>query len=184
MSDFAVYWRIALYIILIASAVSDVRRFEIPNKYPVAVLALFCVAFLFTAPSWEGAFWHEASMRALGGLAAFVVGFLLFVFRIMGGGDAKLFMALGWWFGWPELAELAALIALAGLPVGVGAAAAWHFRDRPASNAGREPDIADDAGSTRRMHPLRRALRRRAPYGAAICLGAIAAGELHVLTPS
>lgn len=184
MSDFAVYWRIALYIVLIAGAVSDVRRFEIPNKYPIAVLALFGVAFLFTAPSWEGAFWHEASMRALGGLAAFVVGFLLFVFRIMGGGDAKLFMALGWWFGWPELAELAVLIALAGLPVGVGAAAVYYFRDRAASNEGGAPDIADDTRAARPLHPLRRALRRRAPYGVAICIGAIAAGELHVLTPS
>lgn len=177
MTEFAVYWRIALYCLLIAAAVSDVRRFEIPNKYPIAALALFGVAFVATALTQDIAIWQDASMRALGFIVSFAIGFLLFIFKIMGGGDAKLFMVLGLWFGLPELAGLALYIGLAGALVGLTAAAIYLVKDLVSSENAQPLETETVSKGATQMHPFRRALRRRVPYGVAICLGAIASGE-------
>lgn len=175
MGELAIIWRFALYAILIAAAIGDIRRFEIPNAYPIAVLVLLIFALAF---SWQGALSGLAAdiaFRILGGLIAFIVGLALFVTRIMGGGDVKLFSALGFWYGAEGLLSLFSFVAFAGFFTGIGAAIVFMLREGPKGAGRLGQDFATDSPE---LAPLwRRALRARVPYGVAICIGAIAAGE-------
>lgn len=100
------------------AAVADVRRFEIPDGWSVAVAALF-VGFALVAPLPEPWWAH-----ALAGIAVFALGAWLFDRGWLGGGDVKLLAACALWSGfaglpWLLLGTVAAggvlaLIAVAG----------------------------------------------------------------------
>jgi len=101
--------------LLIALAMFDARHFWLPDRL-VAVLAVTALAF---APWEEG---MGIPLRLAGGLAGF--GSLWLVARTfhhltgregLGGGDPKLFGALGLWFGPIALAPLLVLACLIGL---------------------------------------------------------------------
>lgn len=177
MSEFAIVWRVALYAILIAAAIHDMRRFLIPNYFPIAILVLLFAALVFTKPVTGIEFWIDLSQRIGGGAIAFIIGLAVFVRGVMGGGDAKLFAALGFWFGLGGLMNLTLFVALAGSVVGIGAAMVFFIDGRNASSNAAIAPTAPGALNISQAPRWRRALRARVPYGVAICLGAISASE-------
>lgn len=83
----------ALVLALVSAAVSDAIGYVIPNSAVVAVAGLFVVAAALNTP-------HVAwlSHVAAAGLVL-TIGFVLFHFRFMGGGDIKLWAACALWAG-------------------------------------------------------------------------------------
>jgi prepilin peptidase CpaA len=98
---------VALTLVLVWAAVSDVRVRKIPNRAVLAVLGLFVV--------WS-AFAHGAGLVSglEAGAISFAVGYGLYAFGIMGAGDAKLFAAVSLFTGLPLLPLFAVATALAG----------------------------------------------------------------------
>ena len=98
------------------ASVIDVREREIPDWIPVAIVAGTLVIWLSGFSNLD---WWE---HLVGALAATLGG--LFVGRgdRFGGGDVKLFGALGAWFGLFAVFPLALWIAIAGLPLAIVAA--------------------------------------------------------------
>lgn len=72
--------------ILLAAAVSDLRRMRIPNALTFTALGVFAIAVPFLG--FDAALW-----RAAVGLAAFGICFTLFAVGWLGGGDAKILPA-------------------------------------------------------------------------------------------
>jgi prepilin peptidase CpaA len=94
------------------AAASDVRFYTIPNRIPVIIVVAFAVA-AFVMPS------SFVIGGVVTGMAAFVVGGLLFGFGLMGGGDAKLMAAVAFWSGPSLIARFALVMALAGLALAI-----------------------------------------------------------------
>jgi len=86
--------------LLAASAGWDLASFTIPNFLPITLIALFGVFVVTTgfAPPAIGG-------HALAGLSGLAIGFALFAFGLIGGGDAKLFAATALWLGFGNLLE-------------------------------------------------------------------------------
>jgi len=72
--------------VLVVVAISDLRQMRIPNRLSLIALALF-VGSCFVLPM------NEISLRLFCAALVFCVGFLLYVFRILGGGDVKMLSA-------------------------------------------------------------------------------------------
>jgi prepilin peptidase CpaA len=76
--------------------VTDVQSYRIPNKVNGAMLLLFVVtraAFIMDLPVQD-------SLLAFA--VTFAVGYFIFIFKIMGGGDVKMLSVLVLWVGWGE----------------------------------------------------------------------------------
>jgi len=85
--------------LLIAAAASDWRSLTVPNRYCLALVALF--------PSYVNAAGDVAWLGNLAfAAAAFAAGFLLFSLRLFGGGDVKMFAAVTLWAGPPLFTPL------------------------------------------------------------------------------
>src|SRR5262249_27526849 len=92
--------------LLLWAAISDWRRFQIPNQVCLAALALFPV-YAASAPSsvqWE---WSLAIAAAV-----FLVGFGMYLVRALGAGDAKLLPVVVLWAGPANLTLLLLALAL------------------------------------------------------------------------
>lgn len=79
------------------AALNDANAMKIPNRIPLIVLA----AYFFMVPfTWAGlpVFLEHLTV----GLVLFSVGFAMFAFGWMGGGDSKLLAATAFWFTWPD----------------------------------------------------------------------------------
>lgn len=102
--------------LLVAAAASDWKTFTVPNRHSLALVALY--------PSYVVA--SGGTVDWMGGLLygamAFVVGFLLFVMRLCGGGDVKLFAAVTLWAGPALFLPMAFYTTTAG---GIMAAGLW-----------------------------------------------------------
>ena len=100
--------------LLIAAAASDWRSLMIPNRYSLALVALF--------PSYVIAMGGDVAWMGhlLYGAMAFLAGFLLFSLRICGGGDVKLFSAVALWAGPALFAPMLIYTALFGGLMAVG----------------------------------------------------------------
>jgi prepilin peptidase CpaA len=94
----------------------DLRSREIPNWLPLIIL-LLVPAHLVTTSS--GSIWWQ---HISGGLVALIAGMMVGHKDRFGGGDIKLFAALGTWFGILSVVPLALWIAIAGLPLAIAAA--------------------------------------------------------------
>ena len=82
--------------LLVWASVNDVRVYRIPNWISLAIAAAF-LPFALTAGHTDVT---QTLVRGYGtGLIMLAIGFLLFTFRIVGGGDAKLLSAVGVWAG-------------------------------------------------------------------------------------
>jgi prepilin peptidase CpaA len=94
--------------ILVLAAASDWRSLTVPNRYSLALVALFPS---YTIAMGGGVDWL-ANFAFAG--AAFGIGFALFALRLCGGGDVKLFAAVTLWAGPALIVPMALYTALAG----------------------------------------------------------------------
>jgi prepilin peptidase CpaA len=146
---------IAVGMAIIAGAVYDATTLTIPNWISVVLLALFPVIAVSAGLSWA-----EAGMHVGVGVAALIVGILLFAGGIVGGGDAKLFAAVSLYIGAAWFGMYIFAVALAG---GLLACVLLAIRWLAAYGAG--------AYLTWLQHLARR--DAGIPYGVAIAAGAL-----------
>lgn len=144
----------ALPALLIAAAGWDLASYTIPNRLTFALAALF-IAFVPAAGlNVATAGWH-----LLAGILALVLGFILFTRGYIGGGDAKLFAAIGLWLGLKDLPDYALLASVFGGGLTLGLLA---FRKVPLpALLARQPWVL-------RLHDEKAGI----PYGAALAAGA------------
>ena len=137
------------------AALHDVNSLTIPNWLNLTIAALFVPAAVFSGLPMEILFGH-----VLAGLAAFVIGFALFAFRVFGGGDAKMIPAVMLWIGPSASLEFVFTMALVG-----GACALLIVLVRNTVPAAVVPG------------PIRAPFEEKAgvPYGVAIAAGAFVA---------
>ncbi len=96
-------------LLMILSGAVDVMTRRIPNSLVVGTAALFLPAALVTGmPLWIMSL-HVATAAVL-----LVLGFGLFSFGVVGGGDAKMMAAAGLWLGFPCSILFITFSALAG----------------------------------------------------------------------
>ncbi|HWA04204.1 MAG TPA: prepilin peptidase [Rhizomicrobium sp.] len=140
---------------LAAAAGWDLATYTIPNLLSGSLAAAF-VAFALAAglePSAIG-------IHVLAGGAGLVVGFLLFAFGVIGGGDAKLFAAVALWLGFRDLLDFAFVTSLLG---GGLALVFLAFRRAPI------PATLAGQGWLLRLHDGQAGI----PYGVALAAGAL-----------
>lgn len=77
------------------AAASDLVSMTISNKISLTLVAVF-----FLLAIWSGMGLEQVGMHVLAGFVLLAVGFVLFSFGWIGGGDAKLMAATALWFGW------------------------------------------------------------------------------------
>lgn len=141
--------------LLAASAGWDLASYTIPNLFSIALIAIFAV---FAAAS--GLSGTEIGSHALAGLAGLAIGFALFAFGLIGGGDAKLFAAAALWLGFGQLLEYAVATSLIG---GVLALAFISLRKLPI------PATLATRGWVARLYDAKAGI----PYGVALASAAL-----------
>jgi prepilin peptidase CpaA len=149
---------------MVMAMVSDVRDFEIPNSLPLLLLVAYPLTALIAGFSWQQIFWAFS----LSGLML-AIAIILFLLRIMGGGDGKLLAASVLWIGQERLWEFLFMTTLAG---GVLALALMLFRRLPLASA------LKSIATIEQLH----ARKQDIPYAVAIgCAGLIIYPHLPVL---
>lgn len=109
MAELPLVLKLAVLSISGIAAISDLRTYTIPNIFPI----LTAVLFIISIPFMDLTPWLAVSHISSGALG-FVIGFVMFVFGLMGGGDVKLFAALCLFIPLGMLAPFAAIVAIAG----------------------------------------------------------------------
>jgi prepilin peptidase CpaA len=148
--------------LLMAAATSDVLTFRIPNWLSLLTAALFFPMALATGLPLAAYVSHLGA-----GLLLFLIGFILFQFGLLGGGDAKIMAAAGLWFGLPNLPAFGMAMAMAAL-LQVGLMVVWAALTMFAGTS------ADDSMVSRFMGRLR-PKSPNVPFGFSIALGGILA---------
>ena len=82
---------------MLTAAAKDATSMTIPNWISLAVIAGFFIVIPFV---WQGL--DTFITHLLVGLSFFSVGFAMFAFGWLGGGDAKLMAATALWWQWDE----------------------------------------------------------------------------------
>lgn len=142
--------------LLLAAAGWDLASYTIPNVLQGLMLGAF-VAFAVAAGMPLG----SLGLHVLAGALALVIGFTLFAFGVIGGGDAKLFAAAALWFGLRDLMGFALYASVFGGLLTLGL---LSFRKIPL------PGVLSRQGWILRLHEERGGI----PYGAALAAGAFA----------
>ena len=101
-------------ILLILAAIFDVWKFVIPNFISVGIVVLFFVASSLIPMQ---TYWLSHLGTAS---ATFVVGLIVYRFRLMGAGDIKLITAVSLWTGVGNIASFLLYTALAGGALSLG----------------------------------------------------------------
>lgn len=140
---------------LALSAGWDIASYTIPNFLSLALLALFAV-FAATSGMAPG----EIGTHALAGLVGLAIGFALFAFGLIGGGDAKLFAVIVLWLGFSDLLDFVLMTSVFGGVLTIGL---LGLRNLPM------PGLLADQGWLMRLHDARSGI----PYGAALAAGAL-----------
>lgn len=81
---------------MLAAAISDIRKFIIPNTVSIALVLAFFVSFFLSGLGFDVLLNH-----VLSGFIMLAIGIAMFGFRICGAGDSKLLAAAALWLGWP-----------------------------------------------------------------------------------
>jgi prepilin peptidase CpaA len=99
--------------LLVAAAVCDLRKREIPHTIVIAAALLAVPFWLASGLDW----WPEVAMQV--GVAALIFAIFagMFVMGWMGGGDVKLLTALALWLPWQAVIMLLVIMSLAGAAV-------------------------------------------------------------------
>ena len=122
----------ALAALLLAAAICDIRKREIPH-WTVIAIALLAIPFWWA----EGlAFWPDAAIQIGVALIVFTIFAAMFAFGWMGGGDVKLLAALALWLPWQALILMLVIMSFAGAALTL-AMLAWSRLRR----AGGAPEI-------------------------------------------
>lgn len=158
MTDGGVIWLATILgfaIMMSWAAYDDARSFTIPNKLPLGIAILY-PAYVIAAPmpvDWSAALAVAAIL--------FLVGFVLFICRALGGGDAKLLAASSLWAGPSLLPDFLLVTALAG--GGIVLVMWLQHRVSRATVLGElfTRPIDQDFG------------KRPMPYGVALCMGGL-----------
>ncbi len=153
---------------LLGAAVSDIRRYLIPNRYPIAIVLAYLV--YATGHPLDQGLWGLAA-----GAAAFVLCALLFAAGIFGGGDAKLLAATALWAG----PSLAATFLMYTVLAGGALALAWLTPLRRLMPVA--PQAQPSAAPGAETAGLRSRLHQPTPYGAAIAAGGLYVAALRAL---
>jgi len=101
--------------LVITAALRDVVSYTIPNWISAALVAAFPVAALA-----QGLPLQTMGINLGVGVAALILGMVMFAMRWIGGGDAKLFAAPALWLGWPAVPVYLGVTGIAGGAVAVG----------------------------------------------------------------
>jgi len=141
--------------LVLYAACSDVARLIIPNWVSIALVAIFPIAALIA-----GAPWMDVGMHILFGAIVLAVGFVLFQFNIIGGGDAKLLAAVSVWTGVAAFMPFFVWTVIAG-----GVMALALLTARQLIPVGSYPGFVE--------HLLKK--QNGIPYGVAIMIGALMA---------
>jgi len=103
-----------------AAAWSDYSRMIIPNIYAACIGAAFIPAFLATAiMASDVSFFASWKSHVLAGLFVFGITYLLFYFKLIGGGDSKLLSVYALWVGLSGIMPLLFFMALTGGVLGL-----------------------------------------------------------------
>ena len=150
--------------LVIVAAVKDLISFTIPNWISLALVAAYVPAALLAGVGLE-----QLGLSAAVGFGLLVIGIGMFAMGWIGGGDAKLLAAAGLWLGWPTAIHFVLYTALAG---GALALLLLSARNTPLAvltlrGPGWVQRLAEKGGP--------------APYGVAICFGALAAFPMSAL---
>ncbi len=150
--------------LVIVAAVKDLISFTIPNWISLALVALYVPAALMVGLSLG-----QVGLAAAVGFGLLCVGIGMFAMGWIGGGDAKLLAAAGLWLGWPTTLHFVLFTALAG---GALALLLLSARNTPLAvltlrGPGWVQRLTEKGGP--------------APYGVAICFGALAAFPMSAL---
>ena len=98
--------------LIIAAAVTDIFTMTISNWISIILVAAFGMAAYLTGMSGSEVMSHLAA-----GFLVLCVGFALFCFNLIGGGDAKFLAAIALWFGFGDILSLLMVTALFGGPL-------------------------------------------------------------------
>lgn len=146
---------ISALVVVIAAAISDWRKYKIPNYFSILLILLYPVVVL-TSPipiDWL----YSIGVTVI----VFAIGFTLFAAGLFGGGDVKIITALALWSGPPLLLTFLIGTVLAGglLVIVVIAKFAVHY--------------ASETGGL--FNGARKAVRSKTPvpYGVAIAVGSL-----------
>jgi len=142
--------------LLIAAAGWDLASYTIPNFLQAALIAAFLV-FAFSS----GMTTTQFSQHLIAGGLGLAIGFTVFAFGFVGGGDAKLFMSIALWFGLGGMADFALAASVFG---GVLTLGLLSFRKLPL------PATFTNQVWLMRLHDEKAGI----PYGAALAAGAFA----------
>jgi prepilin peptidase CpaA len=157
--------------LLIIAAATDFLYAAIPNMISFSIAVLF-VAFGLNS-SFDLGQWGTAFACGAGALA---VGFALFAFNVIGGGDAKLLAATALWAGWPGIFDLLIVMGLAGAVITIPMLVdkARVARLRVAARKALGPEIATIGLGRVIDINEERPTDAMIPYGIAIAVAAIA----------
>lgn len=150
--------------LLVYAAGSDIASLTIPNWLSIALAGLYPV-FALAAGTPLAAI----GLNLAFGIAILAVGFVLFQFNVLGGGDAKLLAAVAVWTGLAAFMPFLFWTAAAGGVLALALLAARHFLKQAESN----PPFVN------------RLLKEQngIPYGVAIMIGGLlAAPQLPILS--
>lgn len=137
----------------------DLKTFTIPHIFPGIVIIFWVFALPFALTDFMLP--PDIFSSIISSAIAFSLGFILFMLRMMGGGDVKLFAALALWFTPNSLMQLALLMFTLGL-IYTLVYAAWKYRIRRKSASGKIESRRES------YHHIKRS---KIPYGPAIAIG-------------
>jgi prepilin peptidase CpaA len=105
---------VSLPALLLASAVSDLASFTIPNLLPAGMAILFALFVVILNASGHPLGWPMLGLHTASGFFGLCAGMALFAAGWVGGGDAKLFAVISLWLGPYVLFDYALLATLLG----------------------------------------------------------------------
>lgn len=140
---------------MLLAASFDFFTMTIPNWLTGALAA----AFVVLAP-FAGLSLMEFGLHLSAGLAMLAVGFSMFCFGWIGGGDAKFFAATSMWLGWAHLLHFAVMFSLVGGALTIILLMARRFP---------LPIFLLGTGWAERLHDSRSGI----PYGIALAIGGL-----------
>jgi prepilin peptidase CpaA len=151
--------------LVIVAALKDATSFTIPNWISLALLAAFAPVALAC-----GVALPQIAVALGVGVAALLAGMAMFACGWIGGGDAKLLAASALWLGWPAVLPFVLVTALCGGALALALLGLRSVWLQPIT-------VRGPAWVGRLATP-----GAAAPYGVAICAGALATFPSGVVT--